>query len=630
MGKLMLYTFITVALSTACLGMSTSDQWQNALKPSGISGPKLTLVNSGKSRYVIVISSQSTTKDQKAATELQHWIEVISDVKIPIQDDSNNLPWFSHKISIGHTKYFNRLKTTLVKADLVDEGYGIWCEGKDLYLWGGRTRGVINAVFALLEEDMGCRWYTDDDVSIVKAKTIAVRPVLRTYSPKMRIRDPFYFVSFNAEWSLRNRTNATEATVAEECGGRMDFGGFSIFDGPSMFVHTFNILMPPDEFFKDHSEYYMLDENGKRQTQQLCTTNPDVIRIMTERVLNFLKEHPNTEFVSVTKNDGGKTCQCPNCKALDDSEGSNMASLLFLVNKVAEAVERDYPYVDVDTLAYLETVQLPKTIRPRANVSVRLCNDFTGSWIHPFTPVQDCNFGKFVETWTPAHNKVYIWDYVVNFSHYMAPMPNMNVVADNIRFFDAHDVQGITTQGAYQSTGAEREWQRSWIVAKLLWNPSYDVSALTQDFIYGYYGKAAPYIAEYDSLLVDEGIKFKDELVSPKGGIRFEMDNPFLSKDFLDKAAQLFTKANQIAENDTIRQRVERAYLPILYVKLSRGPEFVGAEYGNILERFEKISKQIHVTHLMESFEKENISKYLEKWKKQWSDYQIAQTVTKQ
>jgi hypothetical protein len=625
MGKLKWYLFAAFFLSVVCSAADTSGQWQNALKPSGTPGPKLTLAKNGKSRYIVVISSQSTAKDQKAAGELQHWLEAISDVKIPIQDDSSNLPWFSHKISIGHTKYFDRLRNPLVKADLADEGYGIWCEGKDLYLWGGKTRGVINAVFALLEEDMGCRWYTDDAFCINKAKIVTVCPVPRTFSPKMRIRDPFYFVSFNAEWSLRNRTNAPEAHVPEEWGGRMDFGGFS-YDGPSMFAHTFNILMPPDEFFQEHPEYYMLDKNGERQKQQLCTTNSNVIRIMTERVLNFLKKLPNTEFVSVTKNDESKTCQCSTCKTLDDTEGSNMASLLFLVNKVAEAVEREHPHVTVDTFAYIETSPLPKTMRPRNNVSIRLCNDFSGSWVHPFTPISDCNFSTQVKAWTQAHNQVYIWDYVVNFSHYMAPMPNMDVVAADIRFLAAHNVQGIMTQGAYQSVGAEREWQRSWIIAKLLWNPSYDLSALTQDFIYGYYGKAAPYIAEYDRLLAAQGIKFKNELSSPKGGIRFEMDNPFLSKDFLDKASQLFTQANQAAENDAIRLRVERAYLPILYVKLSRGPEFVGADYGDALERFKKISNQIHVTHLMESFDKENISKYLEKWKKQWADYNALQT----
>jgi len=179
-------------------------------------------------------------------------------------------------------------------------------------------------------------------------------------------------------------------------------------------------------------------------------------------------------------------------------------------------------------------------------------------------------------------------------------MPNMEVIADNIRFWIENNAEGIMTQGSYQSPGSERDEMRSWVIAKLMWDPRLDLDALVNDFIYGHYGKAAPAIAEYDRLLRQAGSDHAKGLAAPKGGIRFKMDDPFLSREFLDRATDLFKRAATLAENDTIRRRVEQAEMAILYVKLMRGPAFVGAEYPAVVERFERIARAVGVTHTRE------------------------------
>ena len=586
-------------------------KWRNSLKPKGMTGTKLTLSKRGKSDYQIVIPAEATSQDRKAAEELQKWLKEISEAELVIVTEQGP-PDRDKFISIGLTRALRESGLKALNENLGDEGYGIAMKGKKLFLWGGRTRGSINAVFALLEEDLGCRWYTNKHIRTPKTRTLKLAPVARTYKPALKLRDPFYHVSFNAVWSLHNRTNAPWVQVKEEWGGRIDYGG--------RFVHTFHTLLPPTKYFKEHPEYYMLDKNGKRDSFQLCTTNPEVVRLVTAEVKNFLREHPNTEIVSVSKTDGGRSCLCKNCKALDDKEGTNMAALLYLVNKVAEAIEKEHPYVMISTLAYLETVGVPKTMRPRKNVAIRLCNDGVGSWVQPFTPGEQCKFGELVKAWSAVHDRIYIWDYVVNFSHYMAPMPNMEVVAKDIRFLVENNAEGIMTQGAYQSTGAEREWLRSWVTAKLMWDPSRDLNELIKDFIYGHYGNAAPAITEYNVLLRNQGEKHKDTLARPEGGIRYRMNHPFLSKDFLDKASVIFDRAENLAENEDILYRVQLDRLPILYVKLMRGPEFVGNEYGNVLKQFEKIARREGVNHLREGGP--DLDEKLKNWQNEWEKYQ--------
>ncbi|MFA6243032.1 MAG: DUF4838 domain-containing protein, partial [Candidatus Hydrogenedentales bacterium] len=416
-------------------------------------------------------------------------------------------------------------------------------------------------------------------------------PVPRTYVPALTIRDPFYRAAFNGTWSLRNRTNAPDAAVPEIWGGHVNY---------ALFVHTFNTLVPPSQYFAEHPEYYMLDSNGNRSQQQLCTTNPDVIRIATESTLGILRANPNAEVISVSKNDGGGTCLCPACKAIDDAEGSNAGALLFLVNKVAEAVEKEFPSVTVCTLAYLETVTPPKTVRPRANVSIQLCTD-NCMWAHPFTPAEQIEaFNKAMTGWGAIHDCIYIWDYCVNFSHYLAPMPNMDAIAANIRFFVAHNAQGVMEQGAYQGPG-ERDLLRCWVFAKLMWDPTLDTAALTQDFIWGYFGKAAAPIAQYNELLEAAGRDHAESLKAPKEGIRYTMDSEFLSKEFIEQASALYDQAEALAtDDDTLRQRVERDRLPILYVQVCRGKALSGDAYPQILARFETIARGIGVTNIQE------------------------------
>src|SRR5438309_1403970 len=83
-------------------------------------------------------------------------------------------------------------------------------------------------------------------------------------APPLALRDPFYHCAFDADWSVRNRTNAPDAPVPEAAGGHVDYGG--------LFVHTHATLLPPDKYFKDHPEYFAQNAAGQRYPAQLCPT----------------------------------------------------------------------------------------------------------------------------------------------------------------------------------------------------------------------------------------------------------------------------------------------------------------------------------------------------------------------
>ena len=359
-------------------------------------------------------------------------------------------------------------------------------------------------------------------------------------------------------------------------------------------------IVPAGTYFDEHPEYFAQAADGTRTTSQLCATEPGVVRITIEYVRRVLRDKPHTEVVSVSKNDNTEVCRCERCAKLREAEGSDMANQLFLVNRVAEAIEKGHPDVVVDTLAYLETIRVPKTVRPRKNVVIRLCNDAVGSWSHPFTVAERCDVAKLVSAWSAVHDRISIWDYNVNFSHYLAPMPNLGVMAANVRFWAKNHAEGVMLQGGYQGP-AEQDELKCWVTSKLLWDPSRDEEALALDFIWGHYGKAAPALARYAALLDQMKATFTEEMESPGGGIRYPMDAPFITKAFVTKATDIFAEAKELAEgDDRLTRHVERAELPILYVQCVRGPEFVGDDYAKVVGEFERIARREEIQHLQE------------------------------
>jgi hypothetical protein len=192
-------------------------------------------------------------------------------------------------------------------------------------------------------------------------------------------------------------------------------------------------------------------------------------------------------------------------------------------------------------------------------------------------------------------------------------MPNVGVIAGNIRFWVANKAEGVMTQGGYQGA-AERDELKSWLIAKLMWDPSLGEDALKRDFIVGHYRAAAPAVLEYEALLRKQAQDHAAALASPPGGIRYPIDFAPFTKEFCDQAAAIFARGRALAGADeALVRRVERAELPILYVQLSRGPAFAGREYASLIDHFERIARREGAVHLAEG--SANLDALLATWR---------------
>jgi hypothetical protein len=513
----------------------------------------MTLARRGQAQARIVLAAGASETERFAAGELALFLHIVTGASFPVVEDPGPP---GGRLLIGQAAA-GAVAPDLAAPALAPEEIVVRSVGGDLVLAGGSPRGTLYAVYAFLEDVVGCRWWTGTASRMPWKPSLSIGTVAHRFKPPLEYREPYWYVAFDHVWAARNKANGTQA------GGDALRGGRQVYEG---FVHTFYTLVPPETYFAAHPEWFSeIDGQRTFKNAQLCLTNEDMRRELVKNLRERLRSHPAATIASVSQNDCFGPCACPRCRAVDAEEGGPAGSLLRFVNAVAADLEPEFPGLAIDTLAYQYTRQPPLAVRPRPSVIVRLCS-IECSFGKPLDDPRNKAFFDDLEGWSKIAGRLYIWDYTTNFSHYIQPHPNYGVLAPNIRLFAGRNVRGVFEQGAYQSWGAEMAELRAWVLAKLLWDPGLDEGKLREEFLAGYYGPAAGPMERYLDGLEDALAKAGDAL-----GCYSPSDAKFLSLDTLKRAwGDLGSARRKARRSAEYGRRVRRASLPVAYAVLAR------------------------------------------------------------
>jgi hypothetical protein len=527
--------------------------WMLALICSAIpAAAAVNLIKGGKTDYSIVISKDASLSEHWAASELKSFLQEMSGVILPYAPDGADVP--DKAILIGDSQALRSLGVDIDFKDLGDEGFAIKTVGSRIVIAGGKQRGTMYGVYEFLEM-LGCRFLSENVNKVPKRTNITLEEIDTTEKPAFEYRRIGICEAYDPIFSARIRCHIKKPDAR--------YGsGITYFP----WVHSFYSLIPRDIYWDSHPEYYSLI-NGKRQKNptQLCLTNPEVLEIAKETVLKWMREHPEAKICSVSQTDNMSYCQCPNCQAVIKEEGSPAGLMLRFVNAIAEETEKYYPDKFIDTLAYGWTVKPPKITKPRANVRVRLC-PIECCEMHPY---EQCNFKaniafiEYLKGWAKLTDRLDIWHYNTDFSHYQMPFPDFRELMDSAKLYKKSSVKGIFWQGGYNCGHSELGELRTYLLSKISWNPDIDGEAVMKEFCDDFYGSSGKYIYEYITLLED---KVADENIHMQ--ICDSPLNPCFSPDIIAESDKLFAKAMSAADSPEILLRVKQAYLPIKYVKL--------------------------------------------------------------
>ena len=458
---------------------------------------------------VIVLPDSPSIIEKTAASTLQKELLMISGDSIPVisETEASKARKSLFRFHIGATKHAAAVHS------------GEWSEDEILIhpvkggmvLTGHPGRGPIYAVNTLIEEGYGVRWWTSTEADYPDRDILPVPDIKISYAPPVKIREASVLDAYDADFRLRLKGNAVSRIRWATENPRYipkDKGGchrLLFFEGRKSAFHSFFEILPPKQYMDAHPEWYSMVK-GQRTAKQLCLTNAEMEKAFIEKTLQLLRANPEVDFISISQNDWRGACECESCKALEAATGGVPSGpLVHFVNHVAEAVEREFPHVTIETFAYQYTKEAPKNVKPRHNVLIRLC-DIECPFSMPLETADHPaveNFRNNLAEWTAlAPGQVFVWDYVTDFHNYLLPHPNILNLGPNIRYFTNSGAIGIFMQGDTCSGAGELAPLRLWLIYHLLWNPSADDRALIEEFVRGYYGAAAaPDILRYISLI---------------------------------------------------------------------------------------------------------------------------------
>ncbi len=553
----------------------------------------LELAAQGKQRYAIVVASDAPEAERHAAGELAHFLSEISGAPFAVQSEATS----GLRILVGREAVGGLIRADEYAA-LGEEGYCVRSQGALIAIAGATPRGTLYGVYALLEERFGCRWFTPEVARIPKNPAPTLPEGDMRFVPQLEYRATDYPNARDADWAARNRLNGTQTRIDARRGGKVDY---------SHFVHTFNELVPPSEFAA-HPDWFS-EVNGKRTAEnaQLCVTNPAVLARAIETVRGWMKAAPEARIFSVSQNDCFNPCECANCKKIYAEEGEAWSGpYLRFVNAIGAALAREFPDKSLDTLAYQFTRKPPQTVKPLDNVIVRLCS-IECCFAHTLQTNSDIDpantaFAADLARWGTLSKRLYVWDYVIDYSHTIMPFPNLNSIGPNIRFFVENGVKGIYEEADYFTPGGEFAELRTWIIAKSLWNPVYHTPTAIAEFLDGFYEDAQKPLADYIKLM-----HYRTAQKKLHFNIWTGPDSPLFDEATLKRADELFDQAEAaVAAKPAVLQRVQTARLPLLYVELNKAADAVQkggpkAGYVALLERFDLFAKQAGVTMINES-----------------------------
>jgi hypothetical protein len=541
---------------------------------------KIILTENGMSQYRIVIPSSPTPMEQKAAGVLQDYLLQVSGAALPVI--SADKPGSSYEIILGQNERLNLLRTAINLNELGADGFVIATDSLRLLITGGNKKGTLYGVYTFLEKYLGCRMYSPVVKIVPKLDSIILGRINDREIPIIRFRDTHYRVSWDQEYSDWHKLNH------DEKGERPAWGSW---------VHTFNHLVPPEIYFKDHPEYYS-QRNGKRIPTQLCLTNPDVLKMVIQSLRKQIAENPEALYWSVSQNDNRNYCMCDQCQAINNREDSPSGSIINFVNQVAE----QFPDNMISTLAYEYSRKAPKTIKPRKNVNIMLCS-IEMRRDRPIATAEDSvsmNFVRDVKEWSRIASDIMVWDYVIQFPNLISPFPNLHVLQPNIQFFAENGVTAMFEQGN-REVGGEFAELRTYLISKLLWDPYVNADSLMNDFLNGYYEAAGKPIRQY----IDE---MREALISSNQPLRIfgspnEAATSYLTIPSTDRYRQLFNNAEQlVADKPEVLERVRIARLPLNFAIMEQSKKNYTGDQGVFIKNGERWVVRPEIRSMIDPF----------------------------
>ncbi len=456
----------------------------------------LPLVDDARSAFVIYHEANAPSSVKRAAGELQRVVEVATGVKLPIRQE----PAMA-MIALGDTDAAR--KAGLDVAKLSYDGYCMRTRDGNLYIAGNDTmdgqeqwsrqvsRGTESGVYVFLEEVVGARWLFPGGLGedIPRQSRLTIPDTDYACTPPAHFRHLAYVYERTQvvqEWNRHNRLHQPYVVS---------------------FPHAWSDH-PVPEVRRAHPEIMARYADGTRQPAagpegaKYCLAQPDLPKLYAAGLGASFDKDPQRWHGSLSPDDGGAFCQCPQCQAriVRDDRGkwggfgelgwSMTPSILDFYRNTASEVARTHPDRIVGGLIYYYYIYPPEQVTPLpANLFLDIAVlDYYGYQL--YKPERAKYFPQLIPAWAQFTSNLAWSDYSTWMRDwYGLPLPPGRPILKQLfgafrsRKWLFINYTGHTDWGAGSL--------HNYMLSKLMWDPSTDVDQVYNEFLTRAYGPAA-------------------------------------------------------------------------------------------------------------------------------------------
>ena len=475
----------------------------------------------GNQQATIVVAAEANEKVRLAAEELQTYIDKMTGVELSIVPDTTDPR--GALILVGRSRFTDEMKVAIpsgVTNARREEGFVIVCQGDRLVLAGNdegpfpekiedqHYHGTEYAVYEFLNR-LGVRWFMPGEFGEIVPRRATV-----TF-PETQVRDQPDFIMRNwsadisseypelreqqRRWKIRNKMNP-------HC---------MMFDGPG--DGTVREILPADEYFEKHPEYFAMNADGSRNPELPNLTHPQVVEIAAGIIKDYFRDHPDANSYGFAPADGFPVDYTPETAklnlALPDMSGryeggglSITEEWLAFANNVTAAVRQELPDVYIATNGYANRDAPPQGIELDDHLVIM----FAAIWSCPLHGYDDehcwqkVRQGQMLKRWCELSDNVWIFGYNQQlFVSGLTPLPEFTKLRRDFPLMKEWGVIGFWSQA--RNVWAEVGIASRYLRARLEWDANADVDAILDDFFDKWYGKAGDAMARFYHAL-DEAI----------------------------------------------------------------------------------------------------------------------------
>ncbi len=544
----------------------------------------------------IVVGASPDAVQKGCAQDLQRIFKAITGKEIAISAEAVE----GRCLFIGCAPESENLSGKL--SQLGPEGIYLSVSRKRIICAGSDPRGTYYAVQELLYQ-MGCRWIWPGKYGecLPASGPLALPSRLELlHTPDFAMRGGHLVqvearpgekqqhinVAEYVDWAARNKWNRIKASYP----WTWEYGDSRGGEWQETAGHTTTVELLPASVFEEHPEFFALVK-GKRvavhpagTTAMPCIGSPAVIDRFTDIIMAYFAANPRASRYFIGANDEPSYwCECDACKKLDalpvdwSKNGEGMLPMtdrwMYLVNTVAERVEKKYPGKWIGTYAYGSTNNPPVKTMPRKNVMVEYC-----VWNHcPRHAFLDANCRvnsqavQEIKAWKAVATAIDIYSYG-DYSLYEVPGPYS--LSDQEYYRSLHklgirhisDDLGTTTMASPVMLGYR---------ARLLWDLKTDPRQYLRELCRAAYGSAAFEMEQFWAL--QQEAVYKSPTKHPKlgsdlkawvdeSGRTWQNDLGRYSPAIVARSYGLLDAASRKQLTDDQRARIERARLSMMFV----------------------------------------------------------------